>query len=142
MSRLQDAKGALSDGRRRFERIMKRKRYTPFYTNEVYAPGSDTSFVDAAPQNVIASCDNLEYMEYLLKEKNMAGKVHEACGAEFLTVTPGVRFAEGPQGDQKRVTTPARAKELGSDYIVVGRPITRAEDPVAAYLKCVEEFID
>ena len=75
MSRLQDAKGALSDGRRRFERIMKRKRYTKFYTNEVYAPGSDITFGDAAPENVIASCDNLEYMEYLLKEKNMAGKV-------------------------------------------------------------------
>ena len=71
-----------------------------------------------------------------------AGKVHEVCGSEFLTVTPGVRFAEGPQGDQKRVTTPARAKELGSDYIVVGRPITQAEDPVAAYMKCVNEFID
>ena len=59
-----------------------------------------------------------------------------------MTVTPGVRFAEGPQGDQKRVTTPARAKELGSDYIVVGRPITQAEDPVAAYMKCVKDFID
>ena len=71
-----------------------------------------------------------------------AGKVHEVCGSGFLTVTPGVRFAEGPQGDQKRVTTPARAKELGSDYIVVGRPITQAEDPVAAYMKCVKDFID
>lgn len=71
-----------------------------------------------------------------------AGKVHEVCGAEFLTVTPGVRFAEGPQGDQKRVTTPARARELGSDYIVVGRPITQAEDPVAAYMRCVNEFVE
>lgn len=71
-----------------------------------------------------------------------AGRVHEVCGEGFITVTPGVRFAEGPQGDQKRVTTPARAKELGSDYIVVGRPITQAEDPVAAYMKCVKEFID
>ena len=71
-----------------------------------------------------------------------AGEVHEACGSGFLTVTPGVRFAEGPQGDQKRVTTPSKAKELGSDYIVVGRPITQAEDPVAAYMKCVNEFID
>ena len=71
-----------------------------------------------------------------------AGRVHEVCGEGFLTVTPGVRFAEGPQGDQKRVTTPARAKELGSDYIVVGRPITQAEDPVAAYMKCVDDFID
>lgn len=71
-----------------------------------------------------------------------AGKVHEVCGSGFLTVTPGVRFAEGPQGDQKRVTTPARAKELGSDYIVVGRPITQAADPIAAYERCVNEFVD
>ena len=71
-----------------------------------------------------------------------AGKVHEVCGSGFLTVTPGVRFAEGPQGDQQRVTTPSKAKELGSDYIVVGRPITQAEDPVAAYMKCVNDFID
>lgn len=70
-----------------------------------------------------------------------AGKVHEKCGADFLTVTPGVRFADGETGDQKRVTTPAQAKELGSDYIVVGRPITRAEDPVAAYRRCVKEFV-
>ena len=71
-----------------------------------------------------------------------AGKVHEACGRQFLTVTPGVRFAGGDTGDQKRVTTPARAKELGSDYIVVGRPITAAEDPVAAWKRCVAEFLD
>ena len=70
-----------------------------------------------------------------------AGKVHTACGAGFLTVTPGVRFAEGEKGDQKRVTTPAEARALGSDYIVVGRPITRAEDPVAAYRRCVKEFL-
>ena len=70
-----------------------------------------------------------------------AGKVHEACGGQFLTVTPGVRFAGGDTGDQKRVTTPARAKELGSDYIVVGRPITAAEDPVAAWKRCVAEFL-
>ena len=67
--------------------------------------------------------------------------VHERCGAAFLTVTPGVRFADGAVGDQKRVTTPARAKELGSDYIVVGRPITQAEDPVAAYARCLAEFV-
>ena len=71
-----------------------------------------------------------------------AGKVHDTCGASFLTVTPGIRFAEGASGDQQRVTTPAKAKELGSDYIVVGRPITAAEDPVAAYLKCVKEFAE
>ena len=70
------------------------------------------------------------------------GKVHEVCGKEFLTVTPGVRFADGDMGDQKRVMTPEQAKIIGSDYIVVGRPITAAEDPVAAYLKCVEQFCD
>ena len=69
-----------------------------------------------------------------------AGKVHEACGKDFLTVTPGVRFADGEIGDQRRVMTPAPAKEIGSDYIVVGRPITAAEDPVAAYRRCVKEF--
>ena len=71
-----------------------------------------------------------------------AGKVHETCGANFLTVTPGVRFADGDIGDQKRVMTPAEAKKIGSDYIVVGRPITAAEDPVAAYMRCVAEFVD
>ena len=71
-----------------------------------------------------------------------AGKVHDLCGKNFVTVTPGVRFADGDKGDQKRVMTPAQAKEIGSDYIVVGRPITAAEDPVAAYTRCVEEFVD
>lgn len=70
-----------------------------------------------------------------------AGMVKESCGADFMTVTPGVRFADGDVGDQVRVTTPARAKEIGSDYIVVGRPITAAEDPVSAYRRCCEEFI-
>ncbi len=70
-----------------------------------------------------------------------AGKVHETCGADFVTVTPGVRFADGDVGDQKRVMTPAQAREIGSDYIVVGRPITAAEDPVAAYERCVREFV-
>lgn len=70
-----------------------------------------------------------------------AGKVHATCGDNFITVTPGVRFADGDIGDQVRVTTPAKAKEIGSDYIVVGRPITAAEDPVAAYRRCVEEFV-
>ncbi len=70
-----------------------------------------------------------------------AGKVHGICGNDFLTITPGVRFADGDIGDQKRVMTPAEAKKIGSDYIVVGRPITAAEDPVAAYNKCVEEFV-
>ena len=71
-----------------------------------------------------------------------AGKVHETCGNEFLTVTPGVRFADGELGDQKRVMTPEQAKKIGSDYIVVGRPITAAADPVAAYERCVREFCD
>ena len=70
-----------------------------------------------------------------------AGKVHDTCGKDFLTVTPGVRFADGDIGDQKRVMTPAAAKEIGSDYIVVGRPITSAVDPVAAYKRCCDEFI-
>ena len=70
-----------------------------------------------------------------------AGKVHDTCGKDFVTVTPGVRFADGDIGDQKRVMTPAAAKEIGSDYIVVGRPITAAEDPVAAYRRCVAEFV-
>ncbi|MBQ7105994.1 MAG: orotidine-5'-phosphate decarboxylase [Clostridia bacterium] len=71
-----------------------------------------------------------------------AGKVHDTCGKNFLTVTPGVRFADGDVGDQKRVMTPEQAKKIGSDYIVVGRPITAAEDPIAAYKRCVAEFVD
>ena len=71
-----------------------------------------------------------------------AGKVHARCGEGFVTVTPGVRFADGDVGDQKRVTTPKKARELGSDYIVVGRPITAAEDPVKAYERCVKEFLE
>lgn len=70
-----------------------------------------------------------------------AGTVHENCGKGFLTVTPGVRFAGGEKGDQARVTTPQKARELGSDYIVVGRPITQADDPVEAYKRCVKEFV-
>ena len=70
-----------------------------------------------------------------------AGKVHDVCGSGFVTVTPGVRFADGDKGDQKRVMTPEEAKKIGSDYIVVGRPITAAEDPVAAYERCVRELV-
>lgn len=92
-------------------------------------------------------------MHYALNAKNSgldgvvcspleAKKVHDKCGTEFITVTPGVRFADGELGDQKRVMTPAAAKEIGSDYIVVGRPITSANDPVAAYNRCLEEFLD
>ena len=91
-------------------------------------------------------------MHYALNAKNAgldgvvcspleAEKVHSICGSDFLTVTPGVRFADGDIGDQKRVMTPAAAKEIGSDYIVVGRPITAADDPVAAYKRCCDEFI-
>ncbi len=71
-----------------------------------------------------------------------AKKVHDVCGSQFLTVTPGVRFADGDLGDQKRVMTPSAAKQIGSDYIVVGRPITAAADPVAAYRRCVQDFVD
>ena len=70
-----------------------------------------------------------------------AGRVHESCGSSFITVTPGVRFPGGDVGDQSRITTPAMARELGSDYIVVGRPITAASDPVAAYQRCIDEFV-
>lgn len=70
-----------------------------------------------------------------------AGMVHETCGGSFLTVTPGIRFANGDVGDQSRVTTPLKAREIGSDYIVVGRPVTSASDPVEAYRKCVVDFI-
>ena len=92
-------------------------------------------------------------MHYALNAKNSgldgvvcspleAEKVHSVCGKEFLTVTPGVRFADGDKGDQKRVMTPEQAKIIGSDYIVVGRPITEAQDPVKAYERCIAEFID
>jgi len=92
-------------------------------------------------------------MHYALTAKNAgldgvvcspleSGKVHDVCGAGFVTVTPGVRFAENDTGDQKRVMTPAEAKRISSDYIVVGRPITAAADPVAAYERCVKEFVD
>lgn len=70
-----------------------------------------------------------------------ASAVHGRCGESFLTVTPGIRYADGDKGDQSRVTTPARAREIGSDYIVVGRPITAAADPVAAYERCVADFV-
>ena len=71
-----------------------------------------------------------------------AGLIHEACGKGFMTVTPGVRFAGATADDQSRITTPEKAKEIGSDYIVVGRPITKADDPVSAYERCCREFID
>ena len=88
-----------------------------------------------------AQCAAQAHLDGVVCSPLEAGKVHETCGKNFLTVTPGVRFADGEVGDQVRVTTPERAKEIGSDYIVVGRPITQAEDPVAAYRRCVAEFV-
>lgn len=88
-----------------------------------------------------ASCAAKAGLDGVVCSPLEAGKVHEVCGPNFVTVTPGVRFADGDVGDQVRVTTPAKAKEIGSDYIVVGRPITAAEDPVAAYRRCVAEFV-
>ena len=88
-----------------------------------------------------ASCAKKAGLDGVVCSPLEAGKVHEICGADFVTVTPGVRFADGDVGDQKRVMTPAQAKEIGSDYIVVGRPITAAADPVAAYERCVREFV-
>ena len=89
-----------------------------------------------------ASCAAESGLDGIVCSLQEAGKVHDTCGKHFLTVTPGVRFADGDVGDQKRVMTPAAAKEIGSDYIVVGRPITAAADPVAAYERCVVEFCD
>ena len=89
-----------------------------------------------------ASCAKSAGLDGIVCSPLEAGTVHEKCGKNFITVTPGVRFADGDVGDQVRVTTPAKAKEIGSDYIVVGRPITAAADPVAAYMRCVNEFCD
>ncbi len=87
-----------------------------------------------------ASCAKEAGLDGVVCSPLEAGKVHDTCGKSFVTVTPGVRFADGDIGDQKRVMTPAEANRIGSDYIVVGRPITAAEDPVAAYERCVREF--
>ena len=89
-----------------------------------------------------ASCAKEAGLDGVVCSPLEAGKVHDRCGKDFVTVTPGVRFADGDIGDQKRVMTPAEAKRIGSDYIVVGRPITAAADPVAAYERCCAEFID
>ncbi len=88
-----------------------------------------------------ASCAKASGLDGVVCSPLEAHKVHATCGSDFVTVTPGVRFADGDVGDQKRVMTPAQAKEIGSDYIVVGRPITAAADPVAAYNRCVKEFV-
>ena len=89
-----------------------------------------------------ASCAKCAGLDGIVCSPLEAGKVHDTCGKDFVTVTPGVRFADGDVGDQVRVMTPAEAKRIGSDYIVVGRPITAAADPVAAYERCVAEFVD
>ncbi len=89
-----------------------------------------------------ASCAKAAGLDGIVCSPLEAGKVHDSCGKNFITVTPGVRFADGDKGDQVRVMTPADAKKIGSDYIVVGRPITAAADPVAAYERCVREFVD
>ena len=88
-----------------------------------------------------ASCAKEAGLDGIVCSPREAGKVHERCGNDFVTVTPGVRFADGDVGDQVRVMTPAEARKIGSDYIVVGRPITAAEDPVKAYERCVKEFL-
>ena len=88
-----------------------------------------------------ASCAKEAGLDGIVCSPREAGKVHERCGNDFVTVTPGVRFADGDVGDQVRVMTPAEAKKIGSDFIVVGRPITAADDPVAAYERCVKEFV-
>ncbi len=89
-----------------------------------------------------AQCAKEAGLDGVVCSPKEAQVVHSSCGESFITVTPGVRFADGDVGDQKRVMTPAEAKRIGSDYIVVGRPITAAEDPVAAYERCVREFVD
>ncbi len=89
-----------------------------------------------------ASCASEAGLDGVVCSPLEAGKVHDRCGKNFVTVTPGVRFADGDIGDQKRVMTPAEANRIGSDYIVVGRPITAADDPVAAYERCCREFCD
>ena len=89
-----------------------------------------------------ASCAKEAGLDGVVCSPLEAGKVHDRCGKDFVTVTPGVRFADGDVGDQKRVMTPAEAKKIGSDYIVVGRPITAAPDPVMAYERCLREFVD
>ena len=101
--------------------------------------------IDAPIADVVmhyANCAKTAGLDGVVCSPLEAGKVHDTCGADFVTVTPGVRFADGDVGDQKRVMTPAEAKRIGSDYIVVGRPITAADDPVAAYERCVNEFVD
>ena len=118
--------------------------YTGGATLACAAAGATVCHVDASKGIVAWGKDNAAAsgLDGVVCSPLEAGKVHERCGQHFLTVTPGVRFADGDVGDQKRVMTPAAAKAIGSDYIVVGRPITAAADPVAAYERCVAEFCD
>ena len=104
--------------------------------NELGIEGDVADIVDKYAQNAkIAGLDGV------VCSPLEAGRVHKKCGDNFVTVTPGIRFADGEVGDQKRIATPSYARELGSDYIVVGRPITAAADPVEAYNRCVREFV-
>ncbi len=105
--------------------------------NEILIPGEVADAVESYAANA-ARCG----LDGVVCSPLEVGAVKKKCGSGFLTVTPGVRFASGEIGDQKRVTTPAQAKVSGSDYIVVGRPITAAEDPQEAYLRCLEDFVD
>ncbi|MCD7788028.1 MAG: orotidine-5'-phosphate decarboxylase [Firmicutes bacterium] len=105
----------------------------------------DELLIGASMEETVAAYANLAMrsgLDGVVCSPLEAGKVHAVCSPKFLTVTPGVRFDEESKGDQTRIATPARAKELGSDYIVVGRPITASPDPVAAYERCMREFID
>jgi orotidine-5'-phosphate decarboxylase len=88
-----------------------------------------------------ASVAKMSGLDGVVCSPHEAGRVHERCGKDFITVTPGIRFADSSSDDQKRIMTPKKAREAGSDYIVVGRPITASEDPVAAYERCMTEFI-
>lgn len=103
--------------------------------NDILVPGEVADCVQH-----YARCAKQSGLDGVVCSPLEAGMVKQACGSDFLCVTPGIRFADGDKGDQQRVTTPAMAREIGSDYIVVGRPITAASDPVAAYRRCCEEF--
>ena len=117
---------------------------TPLTSTDQEAMENDLLIKEPLPEVVMHYAQNAKKagLDGVVCSPLESKKVHDSCGADFVTVTPGVRFADGDKGDQKRVMTPADAKAIGSDYIVVGRPITAAEDPVAAYERCVAEFVD
>lgn len=104
--------------------------------NEILIPGDTEDVVKAYAKNVKSA-----KLDGVVSSPLESPAIHKVCGENFLTVTPGIRFEDAAKDDQKRITTPAMAKELGSDYIVVGRPITQAEDPVKAYERCIKEFL-